>query len=279
MQNTNTAARMIASACFAGLLALSAAAAEPAAETGGKAAAPDLSVTPAMPTVLPNQPQVGDTAPLAPTVAPNAPKVGDTSPDSSAPAAEEASTKGSPDWPCVQRKVAELTSAQIWDGPPVDEVKGWESDDKIRELTTYLQSRRVAIEDAEKAIKEYAQSQPEGERDTKLTGLFASVLAKINTDRKFVMQRIEQFQRRQKARADEIEREGQKLASMDQNIPAEEQLGPRDTKLTAEQQEYNWNARIFQDRQQNLTMACEIPTLIEQRAYEVAKLIRAEMKN
>ena len=39
--------------------------------------------------------------------------------------------------------------------------------------------------------------------------------------------------------------------------------------LTPEQQEYNWNARIFQDRQQNLTMACEIPTLIEQRAYDL----------
>ena len=28
----------------------------------------------------------------------------------------------SPDWPCVQRKIATLTSAQMWDGPPVDDL-------------------------------------------------------------------------------------------------------------------------------------------------------------
>jgi hypothetical protein len=186
---------------------------------------------------------------------------------------------GSPDWPCVQRKVMNLTSAQIWDGPPVDDMKGWENDDKIAELTTYLESRRVSPEDAEKAIKEFAASLTDGERDQKLTLLFASVLAKINSDRQLVMRRIEEFQKRQKGRADELEREGQKLAEMNQVIPAEEQLGPRDTKLTPEQEQYNWNARIFQERQQNLTVACEIPILIEQRAYEIGRLIREQMKS
>jgi hypothetical protein len=172
-----------------------------------------------------------------------------------------------------------ISPAQIWDGPPVDDVKGWENDEKIGELTTYLESRRIPLEDAEKAIKEYAESIPAAERDTKLTMLFVSVLTKINSDRAFVMGRVEDFQRRQKGRADELEREGRKLSEKDQEIPADEQLGPRDTKLTPEQQEYNWNARIFQERQQNLTVACEIPILIEQRAYEIARLIRAQMSS
>ena len=179
----------------------------------------------------------------------------------------------------MQRKVSSITPAQIWDGPSIDDAKGWEDDEKIAELTTYLESRRVPVEDAEKAIKAYAESIPAAERDKKLTQLFASVLAKINSDRNFVIGRVEDFQRRQKARADELEKEGQKLAQIDQEIPAVEQLGPRDTKLTPEQQEYNWNARIFQERQQNLTVACEIPVLIEQRAYEIAQLIRAQMSS
>src|SRR5262249_21350858 len=29
------------------------------------------------------------------------------------------------DWPCIQRKVATLTSAQMWDGPDVDGLTGW----------------------------------------------------------------------------------------------------------------------------------------------------------
>jgi hypothetical protein len=249
----HNAAKLIASASLAGLLAFSARAADPAAEQ----TAP--TVAPAESTVLPNAPKVGDTTPS-------------TTEDAPAAAAE-----GSPDWPCVQRKVLTLTSAQIWDGPPVDDLKGWENDEKIRELTSYLESRRIPLDDAEKAIKAYAESLPEAERDQKLTQLFASVLSSINTDRKFVIGRVEEYQRRQQSRAKEIEREGQKLAASNQEIPATEQLGPRDTTLTPEQQEYDWNARIFQERQQNLTVACEIPVLIEQRAFEIGRLIRAQM--
>lgn len=238
--------------------------------------------------VLPNAPKVGDTtttrttpptsaaAPAAPTVAPNTPQVGDTSPGRFSTTKPDP-THGNPDWPCVQRKVLKLTSAQIWDGPPADDVKGWEDDDKIAELTRYLMSRRIPVEKVEQAIKDYAASIAEGERDEKLTELFASVLQATNKDRRFVMDRIEEFQRRQYARSKELEREGKQLAEMNQNIPPEDQLGPRDTKLTPEQQLYNWNARIFQERQQNLTVACEIPVLIDQRAYEVAQLIRAQM--
>ena len=150
--------------------------------------------------------------------------------------------------------------------------------EKMQELTSYLVSRRVTSEEAEKAIKEYVATLPAGDRDKKLTELFASVLAKVNSDREFVMHRIEVFQKRQKARAEEIEREGQKLSEKDQVIPPEEELGPRDATLTPEQQEYNWNARIFQERQQNITVACEIPGLIEQHVYDIAKLIRAQMQ-
>jgi hypothetical protein len=54
-----------------------------------------------------------------------------------------------------------------------------------------LQSRRVPIAEAEKAIKQFAARQPEAERDRRLTLLFASVHASMNTDRSFVVGRIE----------------------------------------------------------------------------------------
>ncbi len=188
---------------------------------------------------------------------------------------------GSPDWPCVQRKVDTISPAQVWDGPPIDDLKGWENDNKIQELTSILESRRVPLEDAEKAIKEFAAAQPEAERDQKLTLLFASVLAKIDADRKFVLGRVEEFQKRQKARAAELEREGQKLGEKNQPIPSPDSpaAGASDFKLTPEQETYNWNARIFQERQQNLAVACDIPGLIEARAFDIAKLIRAQMKS
>ena len=273
------AARMLAGAGVAGLLAFSASAAEPGTQPAQSPIAPAPAAPAAGAAAAPTTPEV---VPAELTVLPNAPKVGDTAPSTEFGengGATAGASEGSPDWPCVQRKVMTISSAQIWDGPPIDGVKGWEDDPKIQELTKYVQSRRIPLEDAEKAIKEYAQSLPQAERDKKLTELFASVLTKINTDRAFVMSRVEEYQRRQTARSKEIEREGQKLSELNQEIPPDQQSGPRDTTLSPEQQEYNWNARIFQERQQNLTVACEIPVLIEQRAYEIAKLIRAQMSS
>jgi hypothetical protein len=287
MKTTKVANAAVA-AFFTALLVLPAAAAD---ADGSGDAVPSVTLPPS--TVLPNAPKVGDTAggggaagpsvgamapvsPAAPTVAPNGPQVGDAHPST---VIEPGALSEHADWPCVQRMVPTISAAQIWDGPPIDDVKGYEKDEKIQDLLPYLQSRRVPIEDVEKAIQEYAASIPEAERDKKLTELFAAVLHSINTDRQFVMGRIIEFQRRQKARAKEIEREGQKLASLNQDIPADEQLGPRDSKLSPQQQEYNWNARIFQERQQNLALSCDIPTLIEQRAGDIARIIRQQMKS
>lgn len=183
----------------------------------------------------------------------------------------------SPDWPCVQRKVPIISAGQIWDGPPIDGVSTSDISPQVRDLTQILESRRVPVEEAEKAIKEFAEAQPEAERDQRMTELFANFLSRINTDRGFVMEKVEEFQRRQKARAAELEREGQQLA--EKGLAATEELLPTETQLSPEQQEYNWNARVFQERQQNLTLACEVPQLIEQRAFEISRLIRAQMKS
>lgn len=275
--------RTVSSAALAAVIALGATAAlhaqtpAPAKDAPAKVeAAPDLApgiapgvVPGARPGGMEASPQVGTDHPAfapAPAVTPS---------DNAAVKFSPSDILSSPDWPCVQRKVPVISPAQVWDGPPIDGIK--EFDPAIRDLTEILESRRVSPEDAEKAIKEYAAKLPEADRDQKLTELFASLLNEINTDRQFVMSKVEEFQKRQKGRAAELEREGEKLA--EKGIAATDELLPTETKLTPEQQEYNWNARIFQERQQNLTMACEIPALIEQRVFEIARLIRAQMKS
>ncbi len=192
-------------------------------------------------------------------------------------AAQSAGQPESSDWPCVQRKVMILTSTQLWDGPPTEDLKAWEDDGEIKNLADVLESRRVPLEDAEKAVKAFAEKQPANQRDEKLTLLFASLLTKINEDRKFVIKQIIRFQKRQEARSLEVQRQGRELAEKKQAIPAEDQVTSMQMTLTPEQQKYQWDARVFQERQHNLTMACEIPVLIEQRAYEIGRLIRAQM--
>jgi hypothetical protein len=187
-----------------------------------------------------------------------------------------AADPANPDWPCVQRKVATLTSAQMWDGPAVDGLTDWRSRDDIRKLTAVLASRRVPLDEAVEAIARFADAQPADQRDDALKLLFASLLDVVNNDRAVVMSGIERFQQRQKARAAEIERQSAALrqlrerAASDQNARSE---------LTAAEDRYQWDVRVFTERQQSLPLACEVPVLIEQRLFELAREIRSRMND
>lgn len=175
------------------------------------------------------------------------------------------------EWPCVQHKVDRLSSAQMWDGPPVEDLTGWREDKTIQKLVPVLTSRRVPIDDARKAIDDFAQSLPEEQRDQKLKLLFAAVLDATNRDRAVVMAGIERFQRRQRERAVAIEKQGAEL----RDLRASKDVSP--AKVAEAQQAYDWAVRVFSERQQAIPLACEVPVLIEQRLFAIAQEIRARM--
>ena len=147
-----------------------------------------------------------------------------------------------PDWPCTQRKVKTLTSAQIWDGPPVDEEKGWLKDKEVYKLVPVILSRRIDIEEVEKTVEKFAQSISEADRDKRLTLLFAGVLDRTNTVRKKVLEGIERFQRRQEARAKELERQGKELVELKKKADADKKF---ETDLKDARNRYDWDARIL----------------------------------
>src|SRR5215510_14877885 len=124
-----------------------------------------------------------------------------------APAAEAAN----PDWPCIQHKVATVTSAQMWDGPDVDDLTQWRDNDEMKKLIARLMSRRNPLDQATDAIAQFAAVQQPDERDQVLKLLFAGLVDATNSDRATVIHGIERFQQRQKARAAEIERQAAEL--------------------------------------------------------------------
>src|SRR5512139_1420704 len=65
---------------------------------------------------------------------------------------QAAADKNNPDWPCVQKKVENLSASAVWDGPALDGYKDWFRAEKIPALVTKLASRRVPIEKAKAAI-------------------------------------------------------------------------------------------------------------------------------
>ena len=230
-----------------------------------------LTVLPLVFTFSPLRAQETSTAPAADSAAAS----DAATPGNGAPAGGNKDTE----WPCISRKVLEISPAQVWDGPSLEGLPNWRDDDTIRKLSEYVVARRIPEEDVDKAIKKYAESLPEAERDQKLTLLFSGVLSRINDERKIVISGIERFHKRQMARAKVIEKEG--ITLPDQGAPLPETPMPAEDidHLSPEEEKYKWEVRVFQERQQNIPIACEIPQLIEERAGFVARSIRALMKS
>jgi hypothetical protein len=193
-----------------------------------------------------------------------------------ATAQERKILNANPDWPCIQHKVATLTAAQMWDGPPVEGLEGWRDMPEVEKLLPILTSRRVPLEQAAAAIEAFAAAQPKDKRDEALKQLFAALLVNVNVDRSVVISGIERFQKRQRARAKEIEREGEAVRKLKETSAGDEKA--RAEIATAEER-YNWDVRIFTERQQSLPLACEVPALIEQRLFALAREIRARMQD
>jgi len=185
-----------------------------------------------------------------------------------------AADAANPDWPCIQRKVATLTSVQMWDGPAVDDLSQWSDNEETRKLVAVLVSRRVPLEQAATSIAQFAAAQPQDKRDESLKNLFAALLSAVNTDRATVMSGLERFQRRQKARAAEIERQDGVLRQLKERAAADEKAR---AELAAAEDRHNWDIRVFTERQQSLPLACEVPVVIEQRLFELGREIRSHM--
>ena len=178
-------------------------------------------------------------------------------------------------WPCVQKKVAKIDAAAVWDGPPVKDLRGWGSDSKMAALVTQAVSRRTPVEDVQKQIEEWANTVPKEERDEKLTLLFAGILNTANLQRSSVVSGIERYQKRQIKNAEEIERQGAELAKLEDAAPRD--LTQPTPELDKAREKYDWFTRVFQERQANIPIACELPVIIEQRVFALSRAIRAQI--
>ncbi len=188
--------------------------------------------------------------------------------------ASAANDPDNPDWPCVQKRVENLSVTAIWDGPGIDDHKEWYRDEEISKLVTKLATRRVPVEKATAAVEAFGKDLPAAERDERLTKLFAGLFNTVNTQRRGVISGIEKFQRAQKARAEELQKKGVNIAETLGNITVDDTAAKP---LTPEEEELMWAGRIFQERQANIPIACELPAVIEERLFELTRAIRGQM--
>ncbi|MGH6858634.1 MAG: hypothetical protein ACRECY_00175, partial [Phyllobacterium sp.] len=77
------------------------------------------------------------------------------------PGAAFAAANTDPSWPCIQRKVPELSIGQVWTGPDIpDAAKNWNADPRIDDLVGELAARRNPLDVAQKQILEFAGGLP-----------------------------------------------------------------------------------------------------------------------
>lgn len=175
-----------------------------------------------------------------------------------------------PNWPCIQRKVPEITAAIVWSGPEIrEDDRSWKTTAGIGELVARLAQRRLTLEDAKKGIDAFAATQ-QNDKTGQLTLLFTGLLQTINRERHEIMAGIERYAKRQHALAAKINDDRHQLtALLKQDDLTDDQKRQRD----ALEEKLSWDTRIFDERQQSLTYVCEAPVLLEQRLFALGRKI------
>jgi len=179
-----------------------------------------------------------------------------------------------PDWPCIQRKVPEISAGMVWAGPeiPADE-KAWTDSPQLHALAVKLAARRLPIEEAEEEIDSFAAALGP-EKDKELTLLFAAVLQIVNAERSEIVAGIERYARRQGTLSERI---GEGIAELNTLRRKPNRSAEDDAKLKALEEQLLWDTRIFDERRQSLTYVCESPVLLEQRLFALSRHIMSHL--
>ena len=177
-----------------------------------------------------------------------------------------------PDWPCNQIKVPEISIAAVWAGPSIDDVgNAWEEDVAIRDLVARLAARRTPLDEAQKAISNIVTGS-ESERQKKAKLIFAGLFKTLNDERSDVMRGIERYARKQKEFSEQIRSTILQLRELQDRSDADQ------GKIDELTNRVEWDTRIFEERRKTMNFVCEVPVLIEQRLFALARAIQQSLE-
>jgi hypothetical protein len=177
-----------------------------------------------------------------------------------------------PDWPCAQAKVPEISLAQVWAGPPLDDVANkWKDDPKISALVAKLAVRKTPLEDAQKHVTDFL-SAPGTDKAAAGKMIFAGLFETMNAQRSSVMSGLERVTRKQREAADKIRSDTIALQALQDATP------PDQAKVDELGNQLVWETRIFEDRRRVVKFVCEVPTTIDQRLFALGRTIQQEME-
>jgi hypothetical protein len=169
-------------------------------------------------------------------------------------------------WPCHQILVGRLSLAAVWSGPSIEGL-AWRDDQAVADIVARLAARRTPLDDAERAIEDFAQSRG-ASKSKKLVSVFAGLFETLNDERTQVIEGLLRFGAKQKELAEKIRAENA--------LPREGPIRRQEADTVAGDLE--WDMRVFDERRQSLTYVCETPALIEQRLFALARVIQRSLE-
>ncbi|MER8979376.1 MULTISPECIES: hypothetical protein [unclassified Mesorhizobium] len=173
-----------------------------------------------------------------------------------------------PDWPCMQRKVPQLSLGQIWNGPELPATaKDWAKDARVSALVEAVAARRTPVAEAQKEIKDFATSLSAEQVAPKMTMLVQGMFDHMDAERSHVISGISRYAHKQLEMAAQLRKEASEVDALRAKADAD----PDEVERRTDQ--LNFATRIFTERVQSLTYVCDVPTIIEQRLYQLSKTV------
>lgn len=170
-----------------------------------------------------------------------------------------------PTWPCIQRKVPNLSIGQMWTGPLMPETA--QPSAEILALGGRIAVRRTTVEAAGEMIDTFAADLGEGKNDA-LAMLFTDIFQRINTERSSVIAGIARYAGRQTSLSERIDEQRDAIVALEAKT---DKTDDEWDKLEEMQDILVWDERIYRERAQSLTYVCETPVLLEKRAFALAR--------
>ncbi len=171
-----------------------------------------------------------------------------------------------PDWPCIQRKVENLSASLIWPAP----ITRAPLTPAAKDLAAMLSLRRVSLDEAEVHVRDFVEKS--APVDGQLLGnVFLAVFDNIADTRKRLIAGIARYSRKQIALSSRIEGSRTEMAKL---------AGEKDPdfdRIDKLEEQMDWDERIYRDRAQALTYVCETPVLLEKRAYAIGQILLKHM--
>lgn len=170
-----------------------------------------------------------------------------------------------PTWPCIQRKVEELSLGLMWPHQIADASTPENSAD-IDEISGLLALRRIELDDLQPQVAEFA-ARYNGDPDV-LGMVFQRVFDTLSKRRKRIITGIGEFSLNQIDMAEKID-----LA----RVEMEEALSadpPDFDRIDALEEQLDWDQLIYTDRQRSITYLCETPQILERRLFAISQMLQ-----